>query len=152
VPPYLAKTDDNPRGPLDAETAAGMEAGLKNDREAFFDDFMTTFFSSNGVLKVSEAKRREALALCHRSDQAAALGCMEAFATTDFRADLTTITVPTLVIHGTADAIVPLEGSGQLTHEAVAGSTLVVVQDGPHGFNASHLDEFNRALLDFLAR
>ena len=90
--------------------------------------------------------------MCHQSDQKAALGCMEAFGTTDFRDDLTKVTVPTLVIHGDSDATVPFEGSGRRTHEAIPGSELVVVQDAPHGFNVSHADEFNRALLDFLAR
>ena len=60
--------------------------------------------------------------------------------------------MPTLVIHGDSDATVPFEGSGRRTHEAIAGSELVVVQDAPHGFNVSHADEFNRALLDFLQK
>jgi pimeloyl-ACP methyl ester carboxylesterase len=90
--------------------------------------------------------------MCHQSDQKAALGCMEAFGTTDFRDDLTKITVPTLVIHGDSDGTVPFDGSGRRTHEAIPGSELVVVQDAPHGFNVSHAEEFNRSLLDFLAR
>lgn len=77
---------------------------------------------------------------------------MQAFGTTDFRHDLTRITVPTLVIHGDSDATVPFEGSGRRTHEAVAGPELVVVQDAPHGFNVSHAQEFNAALLEFLER
>ena len=77
---------------------------------------------------------------------------MDAFGTTDFRADLPKISVPTLVIHGDSDAIVPLKGSGQRTHEAVAGSELVVIEDAPHGFNTSHPDQFNAALLEFLAK
>ena len=85
------------------------------------------FFSAGDELKVSEAQRQEAVALCRQSDQRAALGCMEAFGTTDFREDLPKITVPTLVIHGDSDGIVPLEGSGARTHAAVAGSELVVV-------------------------
>ena len=60
--------------------------------------------------------------------------------------------MPTLVIHGDTDAIVPFEVSGKRTAEAIAGSTLVVVEGGPHGINVSHADEFNRALLEFLAR
>ena len=77
---------------------------------------------------------------------------MEAFATTDFRDDLTKITVPTLVLHGDSDGTVPLEGSGRRTHEAIEGSELVVIENGPHGINASHPDEFNRALLAFLTK
>ncbi len=152
VPPYLMKTDDNPDGPLTEEAAQGMEEGLKADRTSFFDGFMTAFFSADGELKVTEEQRQEAIALCHQSDQTAALGCMAAFGTTDFRDDLTAITVPTLVIHGDSDAIVPLEGSGQRTHAAVPSSDLVVVEGAPHGFNVSHAEEFNRALLHFLER
>jgi pimeloyl-ACP methyl ester carboxylesterase len=152
VPPYLLKGDDNPDGPLTEEAAAEMTKGLEEDRTTFFDGFTRDFFSANGDLKVTEEQRQEAIAMCHQSDQKAALGCMEAFGTTDFRDDLTKITVPTLVIHGDSDGTVPFDGSGRRTHEAIPGSELVVVQDAPHGFNVSHAEEFNRSLLDFLAR
>jgi non-heme chloroperoxidase len=152
VPPYLLTTDDNPDGPLSEELAGQMRSGLESDRDAFFDDFMTQFFSAGDDLKVSEEQRQEALELCRLSDQGAALGCMEAFGTTDFRDDLTKITVPTLVIHGDSDGTVPLEGSGKRTHEAIEGSELVVIEQGPHGINTSHPEEFNRALLAFLEK
>ncbi len=152
VPPCLLKSEDNPDGPLDPASAKDMEAGLREDRATFFDGFTRDFFSANGVLKVSEKTRQEALTLCHQADQAAALGCMQAFATTDFRHDLEKVTVPTLVLHGDSDATVPFEGSGKRTHAAIAGSELVVVPDAPHGLNASHVDAFNQALLEFLAR
>ena len=152
VPPYLMKTDDNPDGPLTEDAAAEMTKGLESDRTTFFDGFATAFFSVNGELKVTEEQRQEAIAVSHQSDQKAALRCMEAFATTDFRDDLPSITVPTLVIHGAGDGTVPFEGSGKRTHEAILHSELVVVEDAPHGFNVSHAEEFNRALIDFLAR
>ena len=152
VPPYLLRTDDNPDGPLTEDLAHQMRSGLESDRDAFFDQFTTQFFSAGDELKVTEEQRQAALELCRLSDQDAALGCMEAFATTDFRDDLTTITVPTLVLHGDSDGTVPLEGSGRRTHEAIEGSELVVIENGPHGINASHPDEFNRALLDFLTK
>lgn len=150
VPPYLMKSEDNPRGPLTAEKAQEFEAALRADRDAFFDGFTKDFFSANGKLMVSEQERREALALCKRSDPAAALGCMKAWATTDFRADLARITLPTLVLHGDADATVPFEGSGARTHAMVKGSALKVVLGGPHGLNVSHASEFNAALVTFL--
>lgn len=152
VPPYLAQTDDNPEGPLTQDLADGMRTGLETDRDAFFEQFTTQFFSVGDELKVTEAQRRDAVALCHQSDQKAALACMESFGTTDFREDLPQITVPTLVIHGDGDGIVPFEGSGERTHRIVAHSELVVLAGAPHGCNVSHAAEFNAALVDFLAR
>lgn len=152
VPPYMMKTPDNPEGPLTKEKAEEMEAGIKADRTAFFDQFTKDFFSVNGELKVSEDERQKAIALCHQSDQKAALGCMEAFGTTDFRDDLKKVSVPTLVIHGDGDGIVPVEGSGERTHKAIPGSELVVVPGAPHGFNVSHAEEFNRHLIAFLRK
>ncbi|MEE7548193.1 alpha/beta hydrolase [Xanthomonas sp. Kuri4-1] len=152
VPPYLLKTADNPDGPLPQAQADEMRAGLEQDRTTFFDSFTKQFFTANGELKVTEAQRQEAVTLSHQSDQKAALGCMKAFATTDFRDDLKRISVPTLVLHGDADGTVPLAGSGQRTHAAIPGSELVVVEDAPHGFNVSHAEPFNAALLAFLKK
>ena len=109
VPPCLMKSDDNPDGPLTPEKAREKEAGLRADREAYFEKFTTTFFSANDVLKVSEAQRQEALAVCRQSGEAAALGCMQAFATTDFRDDLKKVRVPTLVCGNTVGAT-PVKG------------------------------------------
>ncbi len=151
VPPYLMKTDDNPDGPLAPDKAEAMEAGLRADRDAFFDQFTKDFFSSNGDLKVTEAQRQDAITLCKQSDQTAALACMEAFAKTDFREDLKKVTVPTLVLHGDSDGIVPFEGSGQRTLAAIPGSQKSVIAGAPHGCNVSHAEEWNNALLAFLA-
>ncbi len=151
VPPYMMKSDDNPDGPLEPNAAGDMAASVEKDRNAFFEDFTTQFFSAGSELKVTEQQRQDAVALCRQSDQQAVMGCMESFGGTDFRDDLTKISVPTLVIHGDSDGIVPFEGSGRRTHEAIAGSRLVLVAQGPHGINVSHKDEFNRALLDFLS-
>jgi pimeloyl-ACP methyl ester carboxylesterase len=152
VPPYLEKTDDNPDGPLTKDAAAEMTAGLTKDEDSFYDEFTTGFFSADGVLKVTEAERQEAIALAHQSKKHAALASMAAFATTDFRDDLTKVTVPTLVIHGDSDATVPFEGSGERTHRAIAGSELHVVKDAPHGVTVSHPEEWNQAVLEFLAK
>jgi pimeloyl-ACP methyl ester carboxylesterase len=143
-------SEDNPHGPLTAEKAKELETALRADRNAFFDSFTKDFFSANGKLMVSEQDRQEAVALCRQSDPAAALGCMKAWATTDFRADLPRISVPTLVLHGDADATVPFDGSGARTHAMVKGSKLKVIAGGPHGINVSHAAEFNDALVSFL--
>ena len=150
VPPYMLKTDDNPDGPLTEAAAKDMETSLRADRSAFFETFSKGFFSVDGMLKVSEDDRQAAIALCHQSGKAAALGCMKAFGTTDFRDDLDEVTVPTLVLHGAGDGIVPFAGSGARTHYAIEGSDLVVIEDAPHGCNVSHTPEFNRALINFL--
>ena len=152
VPPYLLRTNDNPEGPLSKEQAAAMTAGLTKDEDSFYDQFTTDFFSVDGVLKVSEADRQEALALAKQASKAAALEAMASFASTDFRDDLLKVTVPTLVIHGAGDAIVLFEGSGTRTHAAISGSELHVVAGAPHGVNVSHADEWNRVVLDFLAK
>jgi non-heme chloroperoxidase len=152
VPPFMLQSEDNPDGPLTKEFAEQLRSGLEEDRDAFFDDFMTHFFSAGDELKVTEEQRQHALALCKQSDQDAALGCMDAFGTTDFREDLQEITVATLVIHGDSDGTVPFEGSGQRTHAAIEGSELVVLEGAPHGCNVSHADQFNAALLEFLKK
>ena len=150
VPPCLMKSADNPDGPLTPEAAQEKKHALEQDRAAFFDAFTKNFFSANGLLQVTESQRNAAVAVCHQSAQHAALACMDAFSTTDFREDLKKVTMPTLVIHGDADAIVPLAGSGQRTHHAIPHSQLVIVNGAPHGFNLSHAQAFNDALLAFL--
>ncbi|MBY6351521.1 alpha/beta fold hydrolase [Rhodococcoides corynebacterioides] len=152
VPPYLYKTEDNPDGGLDDETIQGFLGGVENDRNAFIDGFATNFYSANGELKVSEETRQYAVDMAAEASTTAMLGCVKAFSYTDFRDDLPKIDVPTLVIHGDADAIVPFEVSGKRSHEAIADSSLVLIEGGPHGFNASHPEEFDAALLEFLAR
>jgi len=152
VPPFLLKTPNNPDGPLETGAAAKMTASLTANKDAFFDDFTTEFFSANGVLAVTEAQRQQALSLAEQASKAAALEAMTAFAVTDFRDDLAKVSVPTLVIHGDSDATVPFEGSGARTHAAIPGSELVLIEGGPHGVNVSHADEWNRAVLEFLAK
>lgn len=151
VPPFLLKGPTNPDGPLDAAQAAKMTAALTADEEAFYDDFLTQFYSVDGVLKVSEGQRQHSLALAKQASKVAALGCMAAFAGTDFRDDLPNVTVPVLVIHGDGDATVPFEGSGARIHASLPGSELAVIAGGPHGVTASHADEWNARVLEFLA-
>lgn len=150
VPPYLLRTPDNPEGPLLPAQAQEAKTALAQDRNRFFDQFTRRFFSANGVLQVTETQRAQAMALCQQSAPHAALACMEAFDTTDFRYDLQQVRVPTLVIHGEADAIVPIAGSGERTHRAVPQSLMVRVAGAPHGLNLSHAQAFNAALLEFL--
>jgi pimeloyl-ACP methyl ester carboxylesterase len=151
VPPFLYKNSDNPDGGLDDATIAQFKAGVTADRMAFLDEFTTGFFSAGGKLQVSEAQRVYARDIAAFASPKGTLDCIHAFSYTDFRADLAKFTLPTLVIHGDSDAIVPFEVSGARTHKAIAGSRLHVIKGAPHGFNLSHAAEFNKALLEFLA-
>jgi non-heme chloroperoxidase len=150
VTPYMLHTKDNPDGPLTVKQAAQMAASLTANKDAFYDGFVTDFFSAAGDLKVSDDQRKAALDMCHQAGKAAALACLGTFGHTDLREDLAKVSVPSLVIHGDGDQTVPFEGSGKRTHEALAGSRLHVVAGGPHGINVSHADEFNEVLLKFL--
>ena len=156
VPPYLYKSDDNPDGGLDDATIEQFQAGVRGDRLAFLDGFTTEFFSSGAGLtgkkvQVSEPQRQYALNIAAGASAKGTLDCITAFGRTDFRDDVANVHVPTLVIHGDSDQIVPFEVSGKRSAELIKDSELVVVEGGPHGFNASHPAEFNRALLEFLA-
>lgn len=154
VTPMMMNVPGNPDGPLEKSKAASMTAQLTADQDVFYDQFTREFFSANadGNLLVTEAQRQDAIRLCQQADKTAALEAMQSFGMTDFREDLTRITVPTLVVHGDSDGVVPFEGSGQRTHRAIEHSELVVVPGAPHGFNISHAQEFNRVLIDFLSR
>jgi non-heme chloroperoxidase len=151
IPPCLKKDDAHPDGAVDDETVRTMQAGLEADPAGFLDAFTRNFFSANGELKVTEEQRQDALRLALVADVHGARECIASWVE-DFTQDLAKVTVATLVIHGDADAIVPLEKSGQRTQEQVVGSELHVIAGGPHGLNVSHAEEFNRVLLDFLAR
>jgi len=152
VAPYLLQTSDNPDGPLTQEKAQQMRMALEQDRDVFFNQFTTDFYSAKGEFLATESQRSDTIALCKQSAQPAALACMDAFGTTDFREDLKKVSVPTLVIHGTADAIVPIAGSGLRTHSAVLHSQLVEIDGAPHGLNVTHTQAFNDALLAFLSQ
>ena len=151
IPPYLYKSAENPDGGLDDKTITGFEEGVKSDRMAFLDTFTKGFFSAGSKLTVSEPQREYARAIAAFASPKGTLDCIAAFGRTDFRDDLAQVTIPTLVIHGDSDAIVPFEVSGKRTAAAIPGAKLVVIKGGPHGVNASHPAEFNEALLGFLA-
>ncbi|MEI2406053.1 alpha/beta fold hydrolase [Niallia taxi] len=151
VPPYLYKTGDNPDGGFDDETIKGLQDGVKADRIAFLDNFTTNFFASGDRTDlVSEEFRLYNRDIAAFASPKATHDCIAAFSKTDFRADLDKFDVPTLVIHGDADAIVPLEVSGQKAHERIAKSSLVVIKGGSHGFNVTHAEEFNTELVQFI--
>jgi non-heme chloroperoxidase len=151
VPPYLLKTADNPDGGLDEAAVTGFHEGIRADRVAFVDQFVTNFFAVRGRTDlVSEQQRTYNAAIAAAASPKGTLDCTTAFSSTDFREDLKAFTMPTLVIHGDSDAIVPFEVSGKRTAEAIENSRLVLVKDAPHGLNVTHADVFNAELLAFL--
>jgi len=151
VPPFLLQTDDNPDGGLQDSEVEEMKQGLRDDRDAFFTEFSENFYTAGGELRVGRDVVDTWRKLVSDASTQAALDCIDSFARTDFRDDLAKIDVPTLVLHGDADEIVPIDVSGKRTAELVDGAKLVVITDGPHGINDSHTEQFNSALLDFLA-
>ena len=151
VPPYLYKSDDNPEGGFDDATIGQFQQAVRDDRVAFLDEFITNFFVAgerNDL--VSEPTRLYHREIAEFASPKGTLDCISAFSYTDFRDDVAKINVPKLVIHGDSDAIVPFEISGKRSNEAIQNSQLVVIEGAPHGFNATHAEQFNRALLDFL--
>lgn len=151
VPPYLYRAEDNPDGGLDDATIASFEKGVRADRIAFLDTFTTNFFSAGSRTDlISEANRRYHMQIGAFASPKGTLDCITAFGRTDFREDLAQVTVPTLVLHGDSDAIVPFEVSGKRSHEMLPNSSLALIEGGPHGLNATHANRFNRELLDFL--
>ncbi|MED3821453.1 alpha/beta hydrolase [Priestia aryabhattai] len=151
VPPFLYKSEDHPEGALDDAGIQEFENGVKNDRLAFLDDFTKTFFGAkDGKGLVSEPFRLYNRDIAAAASPKGTLDCIAAFSKTDFRDDLAKFTIPTLIIHGDADEIVPFEYSGKRTHEAISDSELALIKGGPHGLNATHAHEFNEALLSFL--
>ncbi|MCL2448181.1 MAG: alpha/beta hydrolase [Polyangiaceae bacterium] len=151
VPPYMVKAQDNPEG-VDKGVFDGIEASIKKDRYAFFTEFFKNFYNADKLLgsRVSEEVLRANWNVAAFSSPAASLACVATWST-DFRKDVEKINVPTLVLHGDADRIVPLEASGARTAKLVKGAELVVIKDGPHNFAWTHADETNRHLVRFFS-
>ncbi len=151
VPPYLYQSDDNPDGGLDDATIETFENGVKGDRLAFLEEFTKNFFAAGEKADlVSEPNRLYNRDIAAFASPKGTLDCIAAFGRTEFRDDLSKIDVPTLIIHGDSDGIVPFEVSGKRSHEAISNSSLELIEGAPHGLNATHAEQFNRALLDFL--
>jgi non-heme chloroperoxidase len=150
VPPFLLKTADNPEG-VDGSVFEGIEKAVAADRYAFFTEFFKNFYNTDLLLgkRVSEQAVQASWNVAAGASATASLACVPTWHE-DFRNDLARIDVPTLVLHGDADRILPIAASGQRTAKLIKGARLVVVKDGPHCITWTHADEVNRELLDFL--
>jgi len=150
VPPYLLKTQDNPEG-VAGEAFDGIQRAIAADRYSFFTEFFKNFFNADVFLgkRVSEQAIQACWNVAAGASATASFACVPTWHE-DFRRDLSRIDVPTLVIHGDADRIVPFQASGERTAKMVKGARLVVVKGGPHCIIWTHADEVNPALLSFL--
>jgi non-heme chloroperoxidase len=150
VPPLMLKTEANPDG-LPIEAFDEIRAGVMADRSQFFKDLTEPFYGANRPgAEVSQGVRD---AFWFQSEQAGlknALECIKAFSETDFTEDLKKFDVPTLIIHGDDDQIVPIGASAYASSKIVKNATLKVYEGGPHGVADTHKDRLNADLLAFL--
>jgi pimeloyl-ACP methyl ester carboxylesterase len=150
VVPYMLKTPDNPEG-VDSSVFEQMEAGMRKDRADFFRGFLKDFYGIGWIAQpVSDALLDWSWDLCMQAGLLPTLQAANAFATTDFRPDLKSFTVPTLVIHGTADKTVPIDATGRAVAAAVPGAQLIEYEGAAHGVFASEKQRLTEDLLGFL--
>src|SRR5579863_3370728 len=151
VPPFLLKTPDNPEG-VDGSIFDGIQKAISADRYAFFSEFFKSFYNTDVLLgkRVSEQAVQASWNIAAGASATASLACVPTWHE-DFRKDLARVDVPTLVIHGDADRIVPIGASGDRTAKLIQGARLSVVKDGPHCITWTHAEEVNRELVNFLA-
>ena len=145
VVPYMAKTDDNPNG-VPKATFDAMTAGMKKDRAAFFTGFFKDFFGPS----VSDEVRRDAWRQAMVAGLRPTLAAAQAFATTDFRPDMANFTVPTLIIHGTEDATVPIDATARESAKAIPGAELIEYDGSAHGLLATDKERLIGDLVAFL--
>jgi non-heme chloroperoxidase len=152
VPPYLLKTSDNPEG-VEGSVFKGIEQAVTADRYAFFTEFFKNFYNADVFLgkRISEQALRVSWNIAASSSATASLACVATWHE-DFRNDVSRVDVPTLVLHGDADRIVPISAAGARTAKMIRGAHLVVVKDGPHAINWTHADEVNTELVNFLGK
>lgn len=152
IPPYLLKTADNPEG-VDGNVFEGIQKAVAADRYAFFTEFFKNFYNTDVLLgkRISEQAVQASWNIAAGASATASLACVSTWHE-DFRNNLAVIDVPTLVIHGDADRIVPLSASGERTAKLIKGARLVPIKNGPHAVNWTHAEEVNRELVDFLGK
>jgi non-heme chloroperoxidase len=152
VPPSMLQTNANPQGtPL--SVFDGLRTSLEADRSQFYEDFSGPFYGANRAgSKVSQGLRDEFWLISMQAGLKAVYDCVKAFSETDFTEDLKRITVPTLIIHGEDDQVVPIAASARRSVELIKTATLKIYPEAPHGLTATHRDQFNRDLLEFIRR
>jgi non-heme chloroperoxidase len=151
IPPFLLKTDDNPEG-VPGEVFDGIKAAVVKDRYAYFKDFFDNFYNTDKLApeRIGDQAFQASFNVAAGASPYASYACVDTWLT-DFRGDVAKFDIPTLVVHGTEDRILPYESTAARLPAMIADLKLVTVEGGPHNIGWTHPDELNRALLDFLA-
>jgi non-heme chloroperoxidase len=154
IPPFLLQTDDNPKG-VPGDVFEGIKQQVLADRYKWFDDFFANFYNTDVLApeRIGDAALRASFQVAAGASPYASYACVDTWLT-DFREDLPKIDIPTLVVHGTADRILPFESTAARLRDEklIADLTLVEIPNGPHNVGWTFPDECNKALLDFLNR
>ena len=150
VPPLLLKTAANPEG-IPLEVFDGLRAGLAADRAQFYKEFALPFFGANRPgAKVSQGTLDQFWLWSMQSGLKNAYDCIKAFSETDFTEDLKKVDVPTLIMHGEEDQIVPVNNTGRKSERLIKGAKAIYYPGEPHGLTATHQERVNADLLAFL--
>lgn len=149
VVPYMLRTEDNPNG-VDKEVFGQMTKGMKEDRASFFTNFFNDFYGVGFITQpVSDEIITWSQSVAMQAGLRPTLACAEAFAKTDFRPDLKSFSVPTLIIHGTADKTVPIDATAREAVRGIANSRLIEYDGSPHGLLATDKQRLADDLLNF---
>jgi len=151
IPPFVLKTADNPEG-VDGQVFEGIKDAIVKDRYAYFGDFFDNFYNTDTFApdRISDRALAASFQVAVGASPYASYACVDTWLT-DFRADLPKIDVPTLVIHGTADRILPFDATAKRLPGLIKDLRFVSVEGGPHNICWTHYDEVNSAPLEFLA-
>ena len=151
--PFLLKTDDNPDG-VPQDVFDGLASAVTADRYAFFTDFFKNFYNSDTFLGTDRLSQEAVDASWNLASKSGAFASVAAQPTwlTDFRADIPKIDVPALIVHGTADNILPIDVTGRRFKDALPSADYLEIEGAPHGLLWTHGAEINEALLTFLKK
>jgi non-heme chloroperoxidase len=152
IPPFLLQTPDNSQG-VPRSVFDGLIEAIRKDRYAYFKQFFDNFYNVDklGGTRISDEAWRASFQVAVGASAFATLACVPTWLT-DFRNDLPKIDVPTLVVQGTEDRILPIDSTGRRLPSLIRDVRFVEIEGGPHNIGWTHYEEVNRALLDFLAR
>jgi pimeloyl-ACP methyl ester carboxylesterase len=151
IPPYLLKAKDNPEG-VEQSVFEQIKQGIEADRPAFLTNFLNDFYNLNELsgTRISDEVFKLSWMIAAGASPIGTLACVDSWLT-DFRNDLKKVTIPTLVVHGDSDRIIPLQAAGERMPKLIKSARLAVIPGGPHGLNWTHAELLNRELLDFLS-